>query len=263
MNTPPRELRRALAALCVTEITSWGTLYYALPAMAAPLSRDTGWPVTEVMGAFSAGLVVCALAGIGTGRLLDRIGPRPVMTAGSALGVVALLAVAVAPSLPWFLAAWTLAGLAESALLYPPAFAALTRWYGPRRVRALTTLSLVAGLASTVFAPLTAALVARLGWRATDVALAVLLGVVTLPLHAAFLTPAWPRDSPGDRPGAAVPPGRVRSVARSRSFAFLAIAMTLAAFGAYAATVDLAPLLAGEGMSAGVAALALGLVGVG
>jgi hypothetical protein len=27
--------RRALVALCVTEITSWGTLYYAFPAMLA------------------------------------------------------------------------------------------------------------------------------------------------------------------------------------------------------------------------------------
>ena len=49
--------------------------------------------------------------------------------------------------------------------LYPPAFAALTHWGGARRVRALTTLTLVAGLASTVFAPLASALDDVLGWR--------------------------------------------------------------------------------------------------
>ncbi|SFW75122.1 hypothetical protein [Amycolatopsis australiensis] len=38
---------------------------------------------------------------------------------------------------------------------YPPASAVLTRWYGCRRGRALTTLTLVAGFAGTVFAPLT------------------------------------------------------------------------------------------------------------
>ncbi len=36
-------------------------------------------------------------------------------------------------------AAWILAGLAQSAVLYPTAFSALTRWYGPHRVKALTT----------------------------------------------------------------------------------------------------------------------------
>jgi MFS family permease len=71
-----RQLRRALTALCVTEITSWGTLYYSLPAMLVPLSHSTGWPDPAVMGAFSAGLLVSAVAGIAVGRLLDRLGPR-------------------------------------------------------------------------------------------------------------------------------------------------------------------------------------------
>jgi MFS family permease len=258
------QLRRALIALCVTEITSWGTLYYSLPAMTAPLSRSTGWPVTVITGAFSAGLVVSAIAGIGVGRLLDRFGPRVVMSTGSVAGTVSLLAIGAAPSVPWFIAAWILAGLAQSALLYPPAFAALTRWYGPRRVRALTAVSLVAGLASTVFAPLTAFAVSRAGWRATDMILAGILLVVTLPLHIGLLTAPWPAASAGDSAGEAVPSaGVVRDVLRRPSFTALAVAMVLGAFGLYAATVDLPALLTSGGTSNGVAALALGLVGVG
>ena len=76
---------RALAALCATEIVSWGVLYYAFPVLAPSISADTGWPVAAVTAAFSAGLVVSGLVGIASGRLLDRIGPRPVMTAGSIL----------------------------------------------------------------------------------------------------------------------------------------------------------------------------------
>lgn len=270
------QLRRALIALCVTEITSWGALYYALPAMASPLSRSTGWPVTAITAAFSAGLVVSAIAGIGVGRLLDRYGPRVVMSTGSVVGTAALLAIAAAPSLPWFFAAWVLAGLGQSALLYPPAFAALTRWYGPRRVRALTAVSLVAGLASTVFAPLTAFMVARDGWRMTDVILAAILLVITLPLHAGLLTAPWPASEPGpaggtdasagtDAPadGTDAPAGAVRDVLRAPSFAALTVAMVLGAFGMYAATVDLPALLTSGGTSNGVASLALGLIGVG
>jgi MFS family permease len=254
-----RQLRRALIALCITEITSWGTLYYSLPAMVTPLSHSTGWPDSAVMGAFSAGLLVSALAGIPVGRLLDRLGPRPVMTVGSVAGCAALLLVAAAPSLQWFLAAWVFAGLAQSALLYAPAFAALTRWYGPRRVRALTTLSLVAGLASTVFAPLTAVLAGRLGWRETDVVLAVVLGAVTLPLHATMLTPRWPA---GRRPGQTAA-GRAGAPVRSRAFALLAAAMALGALALYAATVNVGTLLTSRGANNTTGAVALGLVGVG
>lgn len=38
-------------------------------------------------------------------------------------------------------------------LLYQPALAVISLWYGPSRVRPLTILTLVAGLASTIFAP--------------------------------------------------------------------------------------------------------------
>ena len=112
-----RQLRRALTALCVTEITSWGTLYYSLPTMLVPLSHSTGRTDPAVMDAFSAGLLVSAVAGIAVGRLLDRVGPRPVMTAGSLAGCAALLSVATAPSPQWFFAAWMFAGLAQSMLL--------------------------------------------------------------------------------------------------------------------------------------------------
>jgi len=144
-------------------------------------------------------------------------------------------------------------------LLYPPAFAALIRWYGPQRVRALTTVSLFAGLASTVFAPLTAALASRFGWRATDVILAAVLGVVTLPLHAAILTPPWPaRQRSGQDP-----PGGALALVRNRVFLLLATAMVLGALALYAATVDVGTLLTSRGASNATAAAALGLVGIG
>ena len=255
-------LRRALAGLCVTEITSWGVLYYSFPVVLVQLTRATGWPASSALSAFSAGLVVSALAGVPVGRLLDRHGPRTVMTAGSVAGTCAALAIAAAPGLPWFFAAWMFAGLAQSALLYPPAFSALTRWYGPGRVRALTTLSLVAGLASTVFAPLTAALVDRLSWRATYVVLAMLLAAVTIPVHALCLTPAWPGKAQDDR-GHERAAGHIRAVVRDRAFLFLVAAMVLAAFGMYAATVDLVPLVTSQGTGNTSAAAALALVGAG
>ncbi|MGW4589668.1 MFS transporter, partial [Amycolatopsis thermoflava] len=141
-------LRRVLVTLCVTEITSWGVLYYAFPVLATDIARATGWSPSWITAGFSGGQLVAALAGIPVGRWLDRHGPRWLMTGGSVLAVPAVVAIATAQNLGWFVAAWLLAGVAMGATLYPPAFAALTRWYGPRRVGALTVVTLVAGLAS-------------------------------------------------------------------------------------------------------------------
>jgi MFS family permease len=135
---------------------------------------------------------VSALAGIAVGRVLDGRGPRLVMTGGAAVGVLALVAVAVSRNLLSFFAAWVVAGLAMASTFYSPAFAALTRWYGTGRVRALTIVTLAGGLASTVFAPLTTLLVTSFGWRTSVVVLAGVLAVVVVPLHWFGLRGVWP-----------------------------------------------------------------------
>jgi hypothetical protein len=56
-------LRSALVVLCVTEIVSWGVLYYALPVLAPAIADDTGWSIAAVTAAFSCGLVVSAVGG--------------------------------------------------------------------------------------------------------------------------------------------------------------------------------------------------------
>ncbi|WP_372460583.1 MFS transporter [Actinomycetospora soli] len=254
--------------LCVTEITSWGVLYYAFPVLAPSIARDTGWSISTVTAAFSGGLVVSALVGIPVGRLLDRHGPRWVMTAGSVLAVPATVAIAAAGSLPWFFAAWLLAGVAQAAVFYPPAFAALTRWWGTDRVRALTGLTLVAGLASTVFGPLTAALLDSLGWRGTYLVLAVILAVVTIPAHLFGLRGPWPEPVEEPDPSGPEPDGQALDddpgrIARSRPFVLLVVAIFLGAFCSFAVTVNQVPLLIERGMSTSLAAWALGLGGIG
>ncbi|MES9540776.1 MFS transporter [Actinomadura sp. NPDC000600] len=267
--------RVPLLALCVTEITSWGVLYYAFPVLAPAITRDTGWSTGSITAAFSAGLVVAAIGGVPLGRVLDRHGPRIPMTAGSAAAVLGVLGLAAAPGLAWFVAAWLLAGAAMAAVLYPPAFAALTRYYAPRHVRALTTLTLVAGLASTVFAPLTSALAAHMSWRAVYLVLAALLAA-TVPLHHFALRRPWPPAAgrrPADnaardnaaRDGTArdAAPGRRKAVVRGSPFLLLTTALTLWSFSMYAVVTNLIPLLTSRGASSAVAAWALGLGGVG
>jgi MFS family permease len=108
-------LRRVLAALCLTQVTSWGILYYAFPVLSGGISADTGWAASMLAAAFSAGLVVAAVLGVVVGRWLDRHGPRWLMSIGSLVGVAAVVAIAWAPTVGWFAAAWLDAAVAVGA----------------------------------------------------------------------------------------------------------------------------------------------------
>ncbi len=119
------------------------------------------------------------------------------MISGSLVGVLALAVVATAPNFPVYFAAWLLAGTAQAAVLYQPAFTVISRWYGPARIRALTVLTLVAGFASTIFAPITAGLSSAFGWRGAIMILAGIMGLITVPLHARYLNRDWAPAVPG------------------------------------------------------------------
>jgi MFS family permease len=256
----PSELRRVVAVLCFTQIVSWGILFYAFPVLVTTISGAEGWSLTSLVAVLTGAQLVAAGTGIWVGRHIDRHGPRRVMTAGSAIGVASVVAVAAAPSLTTFALAWVGVGLAMSATLYLPAFAVVTHWAGASRVKALTAVTLVGGFASTVFAPLTALLVGQLSWRQTYLVLAVVL-CATVPAHWWGLRAAWvvdptdhERDSLGQREVASPP---------RREFLLLAAALTLGGFCVYAVVVNLVPLLTEGGLTTGEAAVALGIGGVG
>jgi MFS family permease len=256
----PAPLRTVVAVLCVTEIVSWGVLFYAFPVMSTTIRDTEGWSLTWLVACFTAAQLAGAVAGIWVGRHIDAHGPRRVMTAGSVLGVLAVLAIAAAPTLWLFLLAWLLAGVAMSGTLYAPAFAAVTGWAGEGRVKALTAVTLVAGLASTVFAPLTAVLLDHLSWRQTYLVLAVVL-VGTAPLHWWGLRAPWSPLNAGSHDETE---NRDRGrVVRQPEFVLLVAAMTLGGFCVYAVVVNLVPLLTQHGLSTTEAAVALGVGGAG
>lgn len=262
---PPAVLRRVTVVLCVTEIVSWGVLFYAFPVLVGSINAEEGWPMVWLVAAFTLALVASGVCGVWVGRRIDHAGPREVMTGGSALAVVAVMALAGSPSLPVFFAASLLVGAAMSATLYAPAFAAVTGWSGDdarRRVRSLTAITLVGGLASTVFAPLTAFLLSHLGWRGSYLVLATVL-LATVPLHAYGLRPPW--TSTRTRRESAVDPaaGACPAAFDGREFALLVAAMALAGFAVHAVVINLVPLLTDHGLTTAEAATALGVGGVG
>ena len=245
-----------VGALSVTEVVSWGVLYYAFAVFLVPMQRELGYSQAELTGAFSLALLVAGVAGIGVGRFLDRHSPRGLMTAGSVAGVLLVLAWSQVEGLAAFYALWVGIGLVMAAVLYEPAFTVLAKWFEDpaERTRAMTTLTLIAGISSFIFLPLGQALIDAHGWRDALVILAVILAVVTVPLHALVL-----RRGPGTDDE--TPAAPASAVVRSAAFWLLASAFFLASVAAFAMIVQAIPFLLEEGHGAGFAAFAVGLMG--
>lgn len=53
-----------LPAVCATRTTSWEIVYYAFPVLNPEITAATSWPTPATTAAFSAALLICALAGI-------------------------------------------------------------------------------------------------------------------------------------------------------------------------------------------------------
>lgn len=254
-----------------TETVSWGVLYYAFSVIITPISAETGWSRGEISGAFALMLVISGVAGLAVGRWLDEHGPRLLMTAGSIAAVPLVVALSQVRDVRSFYVVWIFIGVVFATVNYGPAFATIIVWFRRRRSRALMIVTLIAGLSSTIFVPLTAWLVSVQGWRSALVTLAVVLGALTIAPHALLLRrrPADlglgvdgdPRGS-DDQPTSVTPEPSLsfREALRHPSFRWLALAFSLYALGV-GVPVHLVAYLGDHGYPLSFAAAAAGGIG--
>jgi MFS family permease len=258
----PARWHGVVGALALTEIVSWGVLYYAFGVLVPPMQAELGWSQGLLGGAFSLALFVSALLAVPVGRWLERHGPRGLMTAGSCAGTLLVLGWSEVAHPLVLYALFAALGFSLAAVLYEAAFAAVIGFLGPGRRTdlALLFLTIVAGLANTVFVPLTQWLEEQLGWRAALRILAVVLGAITIPLHALVL-----RGVPGRsvQPGEPVPAPRSASPEPARTPLYLcATAFALATVAGTALGVYLLPVLVEQGFDPSFAAAVVSLTGV-
>jgi MFS family permease len=249
-----------VGALSITETITWGIVYYGFAVFLTPMERDLGFSRVALTGAFSVGLLASALVGLPVGRWIDRHGARGLMTIGSCAAVALMFAWSRVDNLVMLYVVWALMGLAMAATLYEPAFAAIIGWFSHHRDRALLTLTLAAGLASTIFVPIETALLTRMDWRTTLVVLAVFLAVTTIPIHALVLRPP-PRT---DVRGGGTVPERSASLGealRTVVFWVLTAAFVASNFAVNAVTVHVIPYLTGHGYPLATAAMTIGWIG--
>jgi len=219
---------RAVSVLGLTEILSWGALFYP-PVLTVPLiAADHGWSRSFAMAGFSVGLFVGGLCSRYVGGAIDRFGGHVVMPFGSLIGAAGLVGLVWAPGATSYFAAWITMGIAMAASLYDPAFATLGRIFGSAARAPITVLTLAGGFASTVSWPATQFLIEAVGWRGAYLVYAALLAGLAAPLHAFAL----PREH-ASAPSRSVAPAdkREKTFVPAYGFAFVLVA---AGFASYA-----------------------------
>ena len=250
-----------IGVLGIGQVLIWGSTYYLPAVLAKPTADATGWPLSWVIGGLSLGLLLSGLVSPKVGDLIERLGGRPVLMGGALLAAVGQFGLAFAPNLPVYIGAWLVLGVAMGAGLYDPAFAALGRLYGQEARTAITSLTLIAGFASTACWPLSALMVAWFGWRGACLGYAVLNLLLVLPLYAIGLPreeareAAPPRARPATTAGGSLPASRLYALL----FCLVALSLTLASVIAAVMSVHLLTVLELRGVPLATA-VALGAI---
>jgi predicted MFS family arabinose efflux permease len=251
---PPWQL---IGILATTQVISWGSLYYAFSIVAPDIARDLGLGNHAIYGAFSWSLLVAGAVSTPAGMLLDRLGGRPVMAAGSLACGTGLLWLGTCGSVASYYGAWTVLGVAMTLTLYEAAFATINRQLVDGARQAISTVTLFGGLASTVFWPLTWYLGNEYGWRGAYLLFGTIQLTVCLPLHLLLHNGAAPGAGRAERARSHT----LGEALRHGAFWKLAMAFAVNTFAFSALSVHLLPLLTHYGHAARLAVLLVTLIG--
>lgn len=240
--------RGFLLGLSLAQLISWGSTFYLFGLLVQPIEAALRIDRTQSSLGFSLMLLAEGAAALPVGRLIDRGYARLVMSVGSVLVALCLLAHTQVTSLAGFYAVWLCLGLSLSCVLYTPIFAVVTRRFPQDFRRAIITLTFLGGLASTVFIPLIQWLISSMGWRNMLVVLAGFHLLVCMPLHWHFLrgepkTPPRAHGLPMESVG-------LRSLLRSRVFWLIGAFSTLGMAVTATIPAHLVPLLQEQGLPA-------------
>ncbi len=255
-------------ALAITETVSFGVIFYAFSVFITPMEAELGWSRAQITGAFSLMWLITGIFAFPVGYWLDKHGSRLLMTAGSIGATLMVLLWSRVTTLPEFVLVMALLGFCSAAVLYEPAFTVIAAWFVNKRGRAMAVLTFIAGFASTIFVPLADALLLAQGWRGAVFILGLLLGLITIPLHALVLR-RRPRDLGLEPDGAAqtAEPDKSESIKlgavfRSRFFWILTLAFAFSTLCIAAVRVHFVPLLISLNIHPSSAAVASGAIGV-
>ena len=147
-----------------------------------PLTMEFGWERGPLSLATAITFGVAGLAGLATGKLCDRYGPRIIVTLGGIIMGAGLLLMAHVTTLVQVYIFWGLfLGLAQSCCSLP-IFSTIPRWFVQKRGIAVSIPFAGFGIGSIVFPLLAQILISAYGWQNAAIILGIIALVITIPM---------------------------------------------------------------------------------
>ena len=136
-----------------------------LTIFVTPMSEEFGWTRTELAGANSLGaLLGAALAPI-SGRIVDKLGSRVLLTLGGLIVAVSCSYLAISQTLIGFYVAFTLARIADQGLIKIGTAPAVGKWFSKFRGRATGIIFFSESAGMTIMAPIVQLVIINYSWR--------------------------------------------------------------------------------------------------
>lgn len=175
---------RTISVIGLAQIIASAASQYLPAVIAQPGADDLGISPTVFFVGVSVGLVTSAAMGPSVGRLVDRLGGRPMLMLSNVLFSGGLLLLSMANGITAIMLAYLLMGCALACGQFEAAFSTLVRLFGKDSRNAITGITLIAGFASFVGWTLSVKVLDLWGWRGVCGFWAAVHLFVALPLHA-------------------------------------------------------------------------------
>ena len=136
-----------------------------LTIFVTPMSQEFGWTRTELAGATSLGALLGAALAPLSGRIVDKLGSRVLLTLGGLTVALSCSYLALAQTLIGFYVAFTFARIADQGLIKIGTAPAVGKWFSKFRGRATGIIFFSESAGMTIMAPVVQLVIMNYGWR--------------------------------------------------------------------------------------------------
>lgn len=272
-----------VAAAIICQFVSMSVGQGIVGIFLGPVTTDLGWPVWQYALGPSVALGVGAFAGVFTGQIVDRRGPRPLVLVGAVVCAICFLGLAQQSQIWVYWLLNVVAGVAGWNLFGPLTISAtLTKWFVQMRGWALAIGSIGVSLGGLITPIVMTRVVDSFGWRTGYMVLAAVVLVLIAPLALVMRrmpedlgllpdgidevedeTQAEAKDRAGDKAGRERVSFTRAEALRTRSFWLLVIGFGLNLAALMSVLVHAIPFATSFGFTRTTAALAVTVNGLG
>ena len=256
MSINNRWFQLCASVVCMIMIAN---LQYSWTLFVQPLQGATGWKLSDIQFAFTLFIVCQTWVQPLDGWLIDRLGPRGLISVAGILCGLGWAGMGYATSLPTFYLLYCLAGTG-AAFVYSGSIGSALKWFKDRRGLASGIMAAGFGGGTALFIPFISSMLKTSGHQATFLATGLLQGIVILivaqvlrhpPAEAASAKPAGaPAQQLGKRQFTTL------EVLRTPQFYAMYAAFFLMSTGGLLVTANAGPIARTWGLSAAALTLA-------